>query len=120
MSRWSQRLAITVLLVFAFVSSIRVSHAANYSAAMAQARRAYQQQMKEQAAIQKQIDLAEQQAAAAQAAEDRRKMELVSKARRAQREKEAARLRTKDKSYREPPVSCASSTGEHSRGNVEL
>ncbi len=62
-----------------------------YGAAMAQARKNYQAQMKLQAAEQKAIDEADRKAAEAQAAEDKRKFQMQVKAAQLRREREAAK-----------------------------
>ena len=62
-----------------------------YGAAMAQARKNYQAQMKLQATEQKAIDEADRKAAEAQAAEDKRKFQMQVKAAHLRREREVAK-----------------------------
>jgi hypothetical protein len=86
--KWSHEITAMLVVLMLVASPIRASASAR-GAAMAQARRIYQDQMKQQAAEQKAMEQAEQQAAAAEAAEARRKHDAHVKANRARIEKEA-------------------------------
>ena len=86
--KWSHAIpAVAIILIL--VSSPMTAVASVRGAALAQARRIYQEQMKQQAAEQKAMEAAEQQAAAAEAAELRRIRDAHVKANRARIEKEA-------------------------------
>ena len=94
MSHFSRGMTVIVVALIVSAGPVRAFGAGRnygnaYGAAMAQARKNYQDQMKQQAAQQKEIDLAEQKAAAADAAEERRIQGLRAKAARTRHEREA-------------------------------
>ena len=85
----SSRSLTVILVVMALMALPMQAFASARGAAMAQMRRMYQDQMKQQMAEQKAIEQAEQQAAAAAAAEERRKHDAHVKANRARIERDA-------------------------------